>query len=59
MNGDKVRTTNALIDNKRALAEGDDSVKKVIDQLESELRALNLSRSKASQIRSCARWIEE
>ena len=59
MNRDKVRTTNALIDNKRALAEGDDSVKKVIDQLESELRALNLSHSKASQIRSHARWIEE
>lgn len=51
--------TNLLIEKKCTLLEGDLSVKNDIDLLESEIRAMNLSRFKSCQIRSRAQWLEE
>ena len=59
LNREKVYVNNLLIQAKRALSEGDDTVKATIDRLESQLRAINLSQQRSGQIRSRAQWIEE
>ena len=59
LNRNRVCITNLLIEAKRALSGGDDSVKDTIDRLESQLRAINLSQQKSGQVRSRVQWIEE
>ena len=56
---DKIRSVNHLVLAKRKLLNGDDSVRKVIDDLETNLKFVNLKQQKSHQIRSRAKWIEE
>ena len=47
LNGNQLCITNLLIEAKCVLSGGDDSVKATIDWLESQLRAINLSKQKS------------
>ena len=59
LNHDKVLLTNRLIEAKHKLTEGNESVRDLIQKLETDLQTLNRLHVDSVKIRSRAQWIEQ